>query len=175
VIVVDVGCKTHEKEESIDTLIHRYAPSVLFGFDPHPQLANDVRNVRGDALAAAAPLSASWGTTVVTRRLAAWTRNGYILFEEAGASSRVGSESVSTEVVECFDLAAFILTLPRVDVLKIDAEGAEYRLVPHLLRHGIDDHVELLLVEWHNGPIACSGGWKVEPWEPRPEADYAAE
>ena len=42
-IVVDLGCCSYQRggqlEDSIHTLIKRFKPAVLFGFDPHPASA----------------------------------------------------------------------------------------------------------------------------------------
>eukprot|EP01062_Namystynia_karyoxenos_P039773 TRINITY_DN28929_c0_g1_i1.p1 TRINITY_DN28929_c0_g1~~TRINITY_DN28929_c0_g1_i1.p1 ORF type:complete len:435 (+),score=90.39 TRINITY_DN28929_c0_g1_i1:92-1306(+) len=64
--------------------------------------------------------------------------------------------------VQGVDLADFILRRYRPEdfvVLKIDVEGAEHRLVPHLIRTGAVGLVDELFLECH-----CREVWNVEPW-----------
>jgi hypothetical protein len=53
---------------------------------------------------------------------------------------------------DCFDLANFIAELDisaHQIILKMDAEGAEYTLLPHLAERGVDVRLKLAIVEWH--------------------------
>lgn len=159
-IVVDVGCKRHGNEDSIDALVGRYEPLVLFGFDPHPQLQEGVEL----RVSQRRPGELSV-TTVVTRRAAAWTHDGTVLYRQDGTRSRIVQTEDEAVRVASFDLATFIFTLGRVDVLKLDVEGAERRLVPYLRRRSADRAVGTLLVEWHGRPLVTRGAWNVEPWE----------
>ena len=59
------------------------------------------------------------------------------------------------ERTKAFDLAAWVRTLPEARiVLKVDVEGAEYVLLPHLIAHGLMDRFSHVLVEWHTGEYA---------------------
>lgn len=61
------------------------------------------------------------------------------------------SQSVT---VQAIDLARFIRDLGRkVSVLKMDIEGAELDVIDHLLEEGVQDRVELALVETHEGKV----------------------
>lgn len=52
--------------------------------------------------------------------------------------------------VETVDLAAFIFGLnTRVNLLKMDIEGFEVEVIPHLIRTGSIDKIDLCLVELH--------------------------
>lgn len=147
-IVVDIGCKAYGPDDSLGLLVARYDPHVLFGFDPNQQLHEGTERVGY--------------TTVITRQAAAWTYTGLIGWRAEGSRSRVSLQS--TKTVQCFRLATFLFTLPPVDVLKIDAEGAEYALIPDLLDAGADEHVGTLLIEWHGDPITTAGRWDVQFW-----------
>lgn len=158
VIVVDIGCYAHRDRnfDSITSLVEHFAPKLLFGFDP----------LVGDAI------GELHGATLVTRRMAAWVRNGEVEFTAAGLQSAVGTETATpsthppepTVLVPCFDLAAWILTLPETDlVVKMDVEGSEIPLLRHLHRRNVDERISLLLVEEHGKRIpkvACP----VEEW-----------
>lgn len=142
-IVVDLGCCSFQHgqyvEDSIQALIKRFAPRILFGFDPHPGLPDAVGQVHG--------------TTVVTSRRAAWTHNGEVGLSLQGDCTHVDLDE--KQRAKAFDLAAWIRTLPQARiVLKVDVEGAEYVLLPHLIDQGLMDRFSHVLVEWHDGSYA---------------------
>lgn len=142
-IVVDLGCcgyvRNGRMEDSIQTLIKRFKPDVLFGFDPHPALRDAVGQV--------------YGTTVITSRRAAWTNDEEVGFSLQGNCTHVDLDE--EQRTKAFDLAAWVRTLPEARiVLKVDVEGAEYVLLPHLIAHGLMDRFSHVLVEWHEGQYA---------------------
>lgn len=144
-IVIDLGCLGWPKlggvEDSILTLIKRFHPKVLFGFDLHPALTEKMGDVDG--------------TLVITSRRAAWTHNSQVGFSTQGNCTHV--DLFQVERVEAFDLAAWVRTLPEARiVLKVDVEGAEYVLLPHLIDQGVIDRFSRILVEWHDGQYANS-------------------
>jgi hypothetical protein len=153
VIVVDVGCAHHPPEESIQRLVDRYRPQLLFGLDPLviPNLTRI-----GEAL-------------VVLMREAAWTEYGTVPYIADGIRSRVTRSAPFDYWVPCVDLAAFLEPLTTADqvVLKLDCEGAEYPLLEHLAAHEIDRRLELVLVEWHEDPALH--GFAIEYGPARPE------
>lgn len=138
-IVVDVGCMPHGREESVRKLIGRFQPDILFGFDPHPDLVEGVEHA-GD-------------TVVVRKRAAAWIFGGQTLFKIDGICSGVAACDIAkdgTVMVDCFDLAAWLRALPVGEVvLKLDAEGAEYPLLARLHESGLDGRLQRVIVEWH--------------------------
>jgi len=149
-IVVDLGCCGYERngklEDSIQTLIKRFKPAVLFGFDPHPALREAVGQV--------------YGTTVVTTRRAAWTSgsdNGLGLMVQGNCTHVVPTRPRGNglEWAHTFDIADWVRALPDVNiVLKVDIEGAEYVILPHLIEQGLMHRFSRLLVEWHTGELA---------------------
>lgn len=150
-IVVDLGCCSYQRgnqlEDSIQALIKRFSPTVLFGFDPHPGLPDHVGHV--------------YGTTIVTARRAAWTHNGKLDLELQGNCTHVRDtwsthgEGPQDIAADAFDLAAWVKQLPDVNiVLKVDVEGAEYVLLPHLIEQDLIGRFSRILVEWHTGPTA---------------------
>lgn len=138
-VVIDGGCANHGGEGSIAPLLAEYAPDVLYGFDPE---------WAGDAL--------SWrqgACDVEVRKAALWTTGGTVDFVFAGLGGRVRAalDPTKAKLVVAYDLAYFIHALPAdADiVLKLDCEGAEYELVPHLVETGADERLSLALIEWH--------------------------
>lgn len=153
-IVVDVGCMRQGPEESVEKLAARFAPALLFGFDPFPELEEGLECI-GETL-------------VVRRRLAAWVWDGITDYAVDGISSSAHPAfMVKPRVtVECFDLSGWLRTLPPAGiVLKLDAEGAEFPLLTDVHQSGLDERLALVLVEWHGAggsgfPIGGGGSWQ---------------
>lgn len=134
-IAVDVGCARYGGDYSIERLIEEFSPTMVFGFDP----------AWDDSMF---EVPENTGTTVVVQKAAAWTYTGEIGFEGSGLGGHIAS---SPRLVPCVDLASFIRSLPSDEeiVLKIDAEGAEYDLLEHLIALRVDELLTLAWVEWH--------------------------
>ncbi len=152
-IVVDLGCYPHRDEISIEPLVERYRPDVLYGFDPWPAL------IEGE--------SELDGTHVVLQRKAAWVEDGEIEFARVrglrGWDSTVmqeknarGEWTGSGEIIRvpCFDFSAWLRSLPEPPVVKLDVEGAEFPILEKLVVDGTDALVAELLVEWHDDKLA---------------------
>jgi FkbM family methyltransferase len=152
-IVVDLGCFPHRDEISIEPLIERYRPAVLYGFDPWPALVEGETDVGG--------------TRVVLERKAAWIEDGEIEFARVrglrGWDSTVmrsknakGEWTGAGEIIRvpCFDVSAWLRTLPEPPVVKLDVEGAEFPILEKLVADGTDALVAELLVEWHDDKMA---------------------
>jgi FkbM family methyltransferase len=148
-IVVDLGCYPHRDEISIEPLIERFRPEVLYGFDPWPAL------VEGE--------SEFEGTRVVLERKAAWIEDGEIEFARVrglrGWDSTVmrsknakGEWSGAGSVirVQAFDFSAWLRWLSEPPIVKLDVEGAEFPILEKLVEDGTDALVAELLVEWHD-------------------------
>jgi FkbM family methyltransferase len=131
-IVIDVGCATHGGDRSIEPLIERFHPEVLFGFDPQVFECMYVTD----------------GTVVVLSDKAAWTVNGRIRFDGNSLGARVVDKG--GKHVRCFDLAQMIAKEGRRPLyLKLDCEGSEYPIIEKLIKTRVDATIDLLLVEWH--------------------------
>ena len=140
-IVVDVGCARYGADYSIERLIEEFHPEILYGFDP---------GYTGELL------FEQDGCTVTVSREAAWTYDGRVAFEIAGLSGGVRDSGVT---VRCVDLARFLFELPVGEevALKMDAEGAEYQLLEHLIETGADRRLKLAWVEWHPARVRVNG------------------
>lgn len=136
-IVIDGGCATWGREESVHQLVDRYFPSVrtVHGFDPglHREVVYHYR-----------------GADCRLVKKALWTYDGWLGFEMDGARSYV-TELTASSQTECVDLARVIdeLASPEELVLKLDIEGGEYHLLEYLHESGRDAVLSRVLVEWH--------------------------
>ena len=143
-IVVDLGCFSHGVYDSIGSLQRKFHPDILYGFDP---LAEDSVGRIGK-------------TVIVTRRLAAWTRDGTVPFNVASTRSAIGKG----KSVPCFDLCSWLHTLPEPIILKMDIEGGEFAVVKELKRTRTDSRLALLLLERHGDRFIPELRCPVEPW-----------
>lgn len=143
-IVVDLGCKTYGVDASLVPLIERFAPDILYGFDP--LLEYDATTTID-------------GTDVDLRKKAAWLHDGTTLLG-VGAPFHLDATvladkndrdewSVTTEV-PCFDFSRWLARLPEPVVLKMNVEGAEFPLLERLIADGTIERVESLIVSWHD-------------------------
>jgi hypothetical protein len=142
-IVIDVGCATYGGDSSIPYLIEEFRPGTLIGFDPSSAVEDDHTYIMG-------------GTRVHTYRKAAWLYEGTVAFTEAGTSGKVGTGPQ----VPCVNLIDWITCWgdSQEVVLKMDAEGSEYVLLPYLREHNADLLLKLAWVEWHCERCGRGGG-----------------
>ncbi len=139
--MVDLGCQPQRIDRSIEPLIDRFAPAMLYGFDP----------------AASPPFRYKNGQTMVRLdRSAAWVHNGTLQFSaRTGIEGTVMDDSTawdgSVRPVPCFDFPAWLGGFaPEQVAVKMDIEGAEVPLLEKIVADGYDDRISLLLVEWHD-------------------------
>lgn len=135
-IVIDVGACGWVEETSIEKLVERYSPDVLWAFDPYPEFTKCERMIGA--------------TRVVQQQQAAWLYDGMVGFFSDGTCSKV--RNGAQHRVECFNLSQFLSKMAVGTVLKLDCEGAEYPLLEDLIGTGQDLRLGLLLVEWHDLP-----------------------
>lgn len=159
-IVIDVGCGKWGGDQSIPSLIEEFQPDMLYGFDPGREGI--------EAACEDLPPVEERSCEIALHRAAAWTHDGTVPFVEANLGGHVDPHG---KPVECHDLARLINKLAETYseiILKIDAEGAEYVLLPHLIAHDADLCLKLALVEWHcdvcgygiwnkTHPVPCDG------------------
>lgn len=140
-VVVDVGCAIHDPTvpESVVSLIEKFRPVALYGFDP--LMTVDVEKSEHD------------GTKVELYQMAAWTHTGSVGFDRNGISSHVNDGGVP---VPCVDFAKWLNNSAKKwddeIIVKLDIEGGEYALLDALEAADADRHVDLFLIEWHSGP-----------------------
>ena len=68
-------------------------------------------------------------------------------------------DKVNPIEVECVDLDKWIKgNFNKTDfiVLKLDIEGAEYKVLPHMIKNGSIDYINHIFIEWHWNKIGLS-------------------
>lgn len=99
---------------------------------------------------------------------AAWSRNGYVDYyygkDDGGTMyPKKSTGNISLErhhYVECIDLAEFIKgNFIKSDyiILKMNCEGAEYELIPHLKAKNLINWISKWYIQWHAEKIGISG------------------
>lgn len=146
--VIDVGCKTYGKADSVVALIKHFKPEELHGFDPGLPIGSDFVHD---------------GTRVHLLPYAAWRRSGHVRLIEDGSRSNIEESSLLGKPVLAVDLAEVVMDFKEPVVLKLDCEGGEYVLIAHLIETGAYKNVSQWLVEWHGDPLSDLP-FEWEPW-----------
>ena len=141
-VVIDVGAARYGGDYSIERLIEQFKPHVLYAFDPNKEaLFEAVKAVENRE-----------ECQIYYDNQAAWTYDGEIGFRADGLNSWLTLD-VHAPQVPCFDLAKLIdelwLEHEQKIVLKLDCEGSEYDLLPHLIQKNADSLLDVCIVEWH--------------------------
>jgi FkbM family methyltransferase len=100
---------------------------------------------------------------------AAWSYNGNVRFYYSNGGTRAGGTMyVSKKTghinnknyydVECIDIAEFIRSFDENDyiIMKLNCEGAEYEIIPHLKNERLFHRIKKWYVQWHWDKIGIS-------------------
>ena len=125
--------------------VHAFEPGVK-AFSSLQRVANKYKQI--------VPYNFAAGTKEETAQLYSHRDSERFWYKDYTPASSLMSSKPNVDVtlsdtVKVIDAARFLLDLPSVDLLKIDIEGYETELVPHLVREGALDHVKLLAIETH--------------------------
>jgi len=140
--VIDIGCAKYGGDESIPYLIEEFSPDLLWGFDPNAKDEQYELN----------------GCKVTVEKKVVWTYSGVIGFNIAATSGRVDEKGhVRFPCVDILSLVNRAAGNGEV-IVKMDAEGAEYEILPHLRDNRTDRLLRLLWVEPHCRSCGNGGG-----------------
>lgn len=88
---------------------------------------------------------------------AVWTKNEDVHFHIAGREDAASVEGTSGHTtpkeitVEAIDFSAFVKKLPEANIIcSFDVEGAEYTVLPKMIKEGTIDRINLLEIEFHH-------------------------
>jgi FkbM family methyltransferase len=140
-VIVDVGANVGV---SVLYFCKHHADPEIHAFEPDPEIFSKLKaNVDRYAQ----------GKRVHLKNQAAYTSNASLRFAREGADG--GHVQMSPNVGECvdvegIDLLGFLDRFERVDLLKIDIEGAESDVVPHCAP--AFSKIDRLFIEYHSSP-----------------------
>lgn len=172
-VVIDVGAATHEDgdESSALVLLKRFEPLLYMGFDPalSPERRDRVFSDLGiltrrryeeerSGGARIIDWAFRWGqTTGVLSSSAGWVYDGIVNFDAGGSTGKVSPDGSPTGATDLLRIIRSVDGEKSV-VLKLDAEGAEYVILPKIISEGLAPKLERLLVEWHCRECGRGGG-----------------
>ncbi len=152
-VAIDIGCARYGGDYSLERLIEEFDPIMLYGFDPSNEIVvsagEDWDRLNAEGMKFMTPS----GCGVVLEQKAGWIYDGKIGYRSSGLGSWI-TDLAGAPQVECIDIAALVIrlheSLSREEIiLKIDAEGAEYDILRHLINKEADKFLELAWIEWH--------------------------
>lgn len=153
-IIIDLGANDGCSIKKFQSILQQknITDYKIYSFEPHPYFYRHLQKYESDHV------------TIIPKL--AFTENGVhkLYFSTIGNDgSSIYSDKTTNGVseshyVECeaIDLAEFIQSLPSYHTLwlKMDVEGAEYDLIPHLFHNGLLPKVNTLFIEWHHEKIS---------------------
>lgn len=142
-VVVVAGCFTGKV---MDLLLTMYPGIYVYGFDPQ-QWALDRASAR---LTTSHPNKSNWslfgyglGTEDAVLKMYDWETDACTVDEwDTHKPSELGIFRDYTSVM-------IELCIPIVDLFVMNAEGAEFTLIPHLIQIGAIRYIKQLAVQWH--------------------------
>lgn len=155
IIILDLGANDGCSVLKFRDILNKYSniDYYIYSFEPNPffkealtQLENKYDNVQVIMKIA--------GTKKKTTRL--------YLSQGNNVGSSIFSDKITNKIsknvyieVEEIDIAKFIEGLPEHDLLwvKMDIEGGEYEIIPHLFKNHCLGKINKLFIEWHHKKI----------------------
>ena len=118
----------------------------VFSFEPHPENFEKLKELESEKV------------TIINK--AAWIFDGKVKLYQGSSQAHTLYKSKTTGdvdpnnwiEVECIDIADWIIENLRPDwniIMKLNCEGAEYEIIPHLKNHGLLRWVNEWYVQWH--------------------------
>lgn len=149
-IYIDIGAN---HGLTIENFLNENPDFTVFAFEPSPQLAEELRNKFSD------------NPRVTVFEAAAWIYDGKATFYPGALSDESStlltgkSEESPWKIdyengitVTAIDIARWILLNTTDDdliIMKMDAEGSEYKLIPRLIDAKVPERLSEMRVEWH--------------------------
>tara|TARA_Y100000361_G_C11155462_1_gene343819 strand:- start:499 stop:1128 length:630 start_codon:yes stop_codon:yes gene_type:complete len=146
--VIDIGAN---EGQEIEALLPTYCE--IHSFEPHPMFFKELHKKYISL------------PNIHLNQSAAWKSDGKMkLYYKRGISARNGGASLIKDKmnldlqlnveVKCIDIAKYISGLNKdIDLLKIDAEGAEYEILNHLFETGAFQKIKNIYYEDHSRKI----------------------
>jgi FkbM family methyltransferase len=149
-VYIDIGAN---HGVTVEAFLNESPDFNIFAFEPAPQLAAELRQKFSDK------------PNVTIFEAAAWTSDGTVTFYPGALSDESStlltgkSEKSGWKIdyengltVKSIDIADWTLKNTTDDdliIMKMDVEGAEYRLIPRLIEAQVPARLSEIRVEWH--------------------------
>jgi len=132
----------------------------IYSFEAHPTLAKDTMDSFNKVINVQPNLDLYLCEAALSTH-----GNGqtfYIGDSHYGSTTRVdkttgGIREDKNISVDTVDIDDFIITKFNLDdyiILKLDIEGGEYDVLPHMIRNGSIKYINELFIEWHSGKLS---------------------
>lgn len=147
-VVMDIGANTGQE---IEMLMH--TPALIESFEPHPryytELVEKYKNTAGIKLYNQAAWDSYGEMTLHYKKTYEHHNGGASLVVEKNQGNSQDNVKVKT-----FDTGNWIASNhPRVEILKIDAEGAEFSIIQSLIEAGVLEDINCIVFEDHERKI----------------------
>ncbi len=178
--VIFLDCGTH-KGQGLEELIPKFPQGTeIHCFEPNPLIELSVESLveiaeKGGQMAANVTLHREaiydYDGTTQFASIGAWPRFGVTEYNGRGQSSSITGYRDTTgglfakNEVPCVSLLTFLRSLQLEEGdevhIKLDVEGAEFKVLKHLLANGADvlPFIKRMWVEWH-GRYFVAEGWE---------------
>ena len=146
--VIDIGANFGQEIEALAPI-----GCQVHSFEPHPVLYEKLKNKYKDDPNVTIIEKAAWHTD--TKRLFYFKRS--MEDRNGGATLIKGKTNIDKNIhteVECIDIVQYVEDLDTdIDWFKLDAEGAEYKILRALFERGAYKKIKNLYYEDHGGKI----------------------
>lgn len=147
----------HEKNNLpgiINPKLVNIANWTIYAFEPNPVFDKDLLKMKD--------ILSKQHKVILHQQTAGWTYDGYVEFYiDAVNKDGVGSSLLKTHrdvkngklrlSIKCLDIAKILREYKKEDFifLKVDIEGAEYKLFTHLITNKVLDLIDNMAIEYH--------------------------
>lgn len=146
-VIFDVGAGHGDEAQMASILGHE-----VYAFEPHPHLAKKLRSKLKNVNIIEAACGKNDG------RAKLYFHNGDSLDGSSIIKEKNNVDKDRFERVDTVNLGSFIKKLGKfVDILKIDAEGAEWIILKTILNEGVEKQIGKIYYEQHSRKISDKG------------------
>lgn len=171
-IFIDLGSHVGESIINFRDIIDTNQDFKIYGFEPHPVVFEKLKyniekyknNSNIDLFDRAGYINDNDANlyqhvNLYKMKLEDQRKNYKEIFGDGSSSLNINKTNVSKEesiTIKCTDIASFLkknITKNDYVILKMDIEGTEYELIPHLIENNIFNMIDIFFVEFHSGKV----------------------
>ena len=153
-----IDCGSHCGESIARAKDYWGSDTNVIGFEAIPYFANELSKLYEDDDTVMIQNSIVWDKSTIKRLYVSdnWTDGSSVYLDKGlNEGKRTVSESAYIDV-QAFDLSNWILDTFEKDIyviLKLDVEGAEFRILNKMIEDGSIEYIDELWGEWHDKKI----------------------